>query len=127
MTLEPSRFFVIPQPDAEALLTGNPEFARHLVRKLIGRVRSLTEQVRSLALKDVYTRLVHFLEAARIGGSREMVSRILSDLSAGGYIAVEAKRIVLPRKRRPTGRGAGMCIWHKSAVACGVEVRSGRT
>src|ERR1700752_3235684 len=26
MTLEPSRFFVIPQPDAEALLTGNPEF-----------------------------------------------------------------------------------------------------
>jgi CRP/FNR family cyclic AMP-dependent transcriptional regulator len=37
MTLEPSRFFVIPQRDAEALLTGNPVFARHLVRKLIGR------------------------------------------------------------------------------------------
>jgi len=94
-------------------------FARHLVRKLIGRVRSLTEQVRSLALKDVYSRLVRFLEdqaveddgrravrerltqaeiAARIGGSREMVSRILSDLSAGGYIRVEAKQIVLQRK-----------------------------
>jgi CRP/FNR family cyclic AMP-dependent transcriptional regulator len=119
MTLEPSRFFVIPQPDAEALLTGNPVFARHLVRKLIGRVRSLTEQVRSLALKDVYTRLVRFLEehameedgrrvvrerltqaeiAARIGGSREMVSRIMSDLSSGGYISVETKRIALLRK-----------------------------
>ena len=36
--------------------------------------------------------------AARIGGSREMVSRILSDLSAGGYIAVETKRVVLLRK-----------------------------
>jgi CRP/FNR family cyclic AMP-dependent transcriptional regulator len=122
MTLEPSRFFVMPQRDAEALLTGNPQFARHLVRKLIRRVRSLTEQVRSLALRDVYTRLVRFLEeqaveeggrrvvherltqaeiAARIGGSREMVSRILSDLSAGGYIAVESKQIVLRRKLPP--------------------------
>jgi CRP/FNR family cyclic AMP-dependent transcriptional regulator len=36
--------------------------------------------------------------AARIGGSREMVSRILSDLAAGGYLAVESKRIVLHRK-----------------------------
>jgi CRP/FNR family cyclic AMP-dependent transcriptional regulator len=89
------------------------------VRKLIGKVRSLTEQVRNLALRDVYARLVRFLEeqavedggrrivrerltqadiAARIGGSREMVSRILSDLSAGGYIRVEAKQIVLLRK-----------------------------
>jgi CRP/FNR family cyclic AMP-dependent transcriptional regulator len=119
MTLEPSRFFVIPQRDADALLTGNPQFARHLVRKLIGKVRSLTEQVRNLALRDVYSRLVRFLEeqaveeggrrvvrerltqadiAARIGGSREMVSRILSDLSAGGYIAVESKQVVLRRK-----------------------------
>jgi len=53
---------VIPQRDADALLTGNPQFARHLVRKLIGKVRSLTEQVRDLALRDVYTRLVRFLE-----------------------------------------------------------------
>jgi CRP/FNR family cyclic AMP-dependent transcriptional regulator len=119
MTLEPTRFFVIPQRDVEALLTGNPQFARHLVRKLIRRVRSLTEQVRDLALRDVYSRLVRFLEeqaveeggrrvvrerltqaeiAARIGGSREMVSRILSDLSAGGYIGVEAKQVILQRK-----------------------------
>jgi CRP/FNR family cyclic AMP-dependent transcriptional regulator len=119
MTLEPSRFFVIPQRDVDALLTGDPQFARHLVRKLIRRVRSLTQQVRDLALRDVYTRLVRFLEeqaveeggrrvvrerltqaeiAARIGGSREMVSRILSDLSAGGYIGVESKQILLHRK-----------------------------
>jgi len=119
MTLESSRFFVIPQRDAEALLTRNPEFARVLVRKLIGKVRSLTERVRDLALKDVYGRLVRFLDeqaedqngrrvvrerltqadiAARIGGSREMVSRILSDLSSGGYVSVEAKQLVLHRK-----------------------------
>ena len=119
MTLEASRFFVIPQREAEALVSGNPQFARVLVRKLIGKVRSLTERVRDLALKDVYARLVRFLEeqaeehegrrvvrerltqaeiAARIGGSREMVSRILSDLAAGGYVGLEAKRIVLLRK-----------------------------
>jgi CRP/FNR family cyclic AMP-dependent transcriptional regulator len=119
MTLEPARFFVIPQRDAEALVSGNPQFARHLVRKLIGKVRSLTERARDLALKDVYARLVRFLEheaeeeegrrvvrerltqaeiAARIGGSREMVSRILGDLAAGGYVALEAKRIVLLKK-----------------------------
>lgn len=119
MTLEPSRFFIIPQRDVEALLETNPEFARNLLRKLIGKVRSLTARVLDLSLKDVYGRLAKFLEetaveqggkrvvaerltqsdiAARIGGSREMVSRILRDLSAGGYVTVEARRIVLNRK-----------------------------
>ena len=119
MTLEPSRFFIIPQRDVEALLAGNPEFAKHLLRKLIGKVRSLTARVLDLALKDVYGRLVKYLEetavesngrrvvpdrltqseiAARIGGSREMVSRILRDLAAGGYVSVEAKQIIVHRK-----------------------------
>jgi CRP/FNR family cyclic AMP-dependent transcriptional regulator len=119
MTLEPSRFFVIPQRDVEALLATNPEFAKNLLRKLIGKVRSLTARVMDLALKDVYGRLVKYLEegaveqggrrvvpdrltqseiAARIGGSREMVSRILRDLAAGGYVSVEAKQIILHRK-----------------------------
>jgi CRP/FNR family cyclic AMP-dependent transcriptional regulator len=116
MTLEPCRLFVIPQVDVERLLASHPAFARELLRKLIGKVRSLTGRVADLALKDVYGRLVRFLEenaasldgrrevperltqsdiAARIGGSREMVSRILKDLAAGGYVAIEAKRIVV--------------------------------
>lgn len=119
MTLEPSRLFVIPQRDVEALLASNPEFAKNLMRKLIGKVRSLTARVLDLALRDVYGRLVKFLEesaveqdgrrvvaerltqsdiAARIGGSREMVSRILRDLAAGGYVSVETKQIILHRK-----------------------------
>ena len=119
MTLEASRFFVIPHRDVEALLATNPEFARNLMHKLIGKVRSLTARVLDLALKDVYGRLVKYLEesavdeggrrlvpgrltqseiAAHIGGSREMVSRILRDLAAGGYVSVEAKRIILHRK-----------------------------
>ena len=119
MTLEPTRLFVIPQRDVEALLANNPEFARNLLRKLIGKVRSLSARVLDLSLKDVYERLAKFLEqnaveqggrrvvaekltqseiAARIGGSREMVSRILRDLAAGGYVSVEAKQIVVHKK-----------------------------
>ena len=35
--------------------------------------------------------------AARIGASREMVSRILKELVAGGYIRIEARRIVIAK------------------------------
>lgn len=117
--LEPVRCFVIPRADFEGLIEGNPAFAGDLIRKLAGRVRTLTERVFDLALRDVYERFAKFAEeraiehgelrivadrftqreiAARIGGSREMVSRILKDLSTGGYVRVEDKRIVLLKK-----------------------------
>jgi CRP/FNR family cyclic AMP-dependent transcriptional regulator len=119
MTLEPSRFYVIPRGDVEGLIERNPVFARHLIYALIAKVRSLTETVRDLALKDVYGRLVKFLDthsveqdgrrivqerltqndiASRIGASREMVSRNVKDLSAGGYISVEAKHNSVHKK-----------------------------
>lgn len=121
MTLEPARFYVIPRGDVEALIERDPAFARDLIEKLISIVRRLTESVRDLALKDVYSRLARFIDehtveqdgkrviperltqhdlAARIGGSREMVSRIVKDLTAGGYISVEAKHISV-HKRLP--------------------------
>ena len=86
----------------------------HLVRKLIGRARTLTEHVKSLALENVYsrfTRLLHELAtnedgrlvvqeklsqqelANRIGASREMVNRIVKELTTGGYISVTGSRI----------------------------------
>jgi len=119
MTLEPCRFFVIPRGDIEGLLERNPAFARHLIRMLIAKVRALTQKVLDLALKDVYGRFVKFIDenaieqgaarvvperltqhdiAARIGGSREMVNRIVKDLTAGGYISVEAKHIAVHKK-----------------------------
>ena len=118
MTLEPSRFLVVPKTAVEAFIAARPEFALHLLRKVIGRVRVLTENVKSLALQDVYgrfTRLLHELAveedgklvlekptqqeiANRIGASREMVSMILKDLVKGGYLAVSGKRIVIEKK-----------------------------
>jgi CRP/FNR family cyclic AMP-dependent transcriptional regulator len=119
MTLEPCRFFVIPRGDIEGLLDRNPAFARHLIHALIGKVRSLTQKVLDLALKDVYGRFAKFIDetaiergsarvvperltqqeiAARIGGSREMVNRIVKDLTAGGYISIDGKQITVHKK-----------------------------
>jgi CRP/FNR family cyclic AMP-dependent transcriptional regulator len=43
-------------------------------------------------------RLTQHEIAARIGGSREMVSRILRDLTSGAYIEVDAKQMRILRK-----------------------------
>ena len=116
MTLEPTRFLVVPREDFEAFLTKSPEFSLHLIRKLIRRVRALTNDVKSLALMDVYGRVARMLRemaverdgglvienrptqqemANRVGASREMISRILKDLSDGGYIAIARDRITI--------------------------------
>ena len=121
MALEACRCFVMPMSDIEGLLERNPLFARHLIHMLIAKTRSLVKQVRDLALKDVYGRFAKFVDdsaieqdgarvvperltqqdiAARIGGSREMVNRIVKDLTAGGYISVDAKHIKI-HKRLP--------------------------
>jgi CRP/FNR family transcriptional regulator, cyclic AMP receptor protein len=36
--------------------------------------------------------------AVRIGGSREMVSRIVKELSAGGYISIDSKHVIVHKK-----------------------------
>ena len=56
MTLEPTQFLVVPKDDFRGFVTNSPEFALHLILKLIRRVRALTNDVKSLALMDVYGR-----------------------------------------------------------------------
>jgi CRP/FNR family cyclic AMP-dependent transcriptional regulator len=118
MTLEPSRFLVVPKQDLREFVAHSPDFALHLIRKLIRRVRVLTGDVKSLALLDVYGRVARMLlelaverdgalvieerptqqeMANRVGASREMISKILGDLASGGYIAVERDRIRIAR------------------------------
>jgi CRP/FNR family cyclic AMP-dependent transcriptional regulator len=104
-------------------IAAHPEFALELMARLIRRARLATDSARSVALIDVYGRLVRLLnELARepeengerplrerlthqqmsqhLACSREMVSRLLKDLETGGYIAVRERWIVL-RKPLP--------------------------
>ncbi len=119
MTLEPCRFMIVARESLESFFASHPAFAMHLVHKLISRVRVLTERVKSLALQDVYGRFRGMLEelaveqngvrvvegrmtqsdiASRIGASREMVSRILSDLKTGGYVSQARHRLIIHKK-----------------------------
>jgi len=118
IAIEPCKFFLVPKSDVLEFLSRNPAFAIHMIRKLIRRTRVLTENVKSLALLDVYGRVARMLlelaaqrngqlviedkptqqeMASRVGASREMVSKILKDLASGGYVRMEGKRIVIAR------------------------------
>ncbi|HEY5764092.1 MAG TPA: cyclic nucleotide-binding domain-containing protein, partial [Rhodocyclaceae bacterium] len=61
MTLEPSQMIVVSRDNFRGFVEGNPAFAFSLIAKLIARVRALTENVKSLALMDVYGRLARLL------------------------------------------------------------------
>jgi CRP/FNR family cyclic AMP-dependent transcriptional regulator len=120
MTLEPTTCSVVSGASLRDFVASHPDFASHLIRKLIRSVRQTTESVKSLALEDVYARVIRLLAeladpagdgqrrvrerltqqdvADRVGASREMVSRIFKDLTTGGYIAVSEGRIVILRK-----------------------------
>jgi CRP/FNR family transcriptional regulator, cyclic AMP receptor protein len=119
MATEECRCAIVRGSDLKALIERSPGFALHVVKKLAHRVRELTENVRSLALLDVYGRvarlllelaepkdgqlvidepLTHKEIAARVGASREMISRIFSDLTDGGYVRKEEGRLIVLRK-----------------------------
>jgi CRP/FNR family cyclic AMP-dependent transcriptional regulator len=119
MTLEPCRMAMLTRDRFRGYLAKNPEVAIAVIRNLIHRCRALTENAKDLALLDVYGRLSKLLLSLakdedgrlvvnekltkqaigeRIGASREMVSRIFKDLTAGGYIASEDGKLIIRRK-----------------------------
>ena len=100
-----------------------PEFAECLVLKLIARVRHATQQVRNLAMKDVYERTSALLNelaiieegnvraigpavtqqeiADRVGATREMVNHIIRELMRGGFLVRDGRRRMVLAKELP--------------------------
>ncbi len=118
MTTEVCKLIVIQRDQFKQFLADNPDAAYALIVTLIRRARNLTRTIGSLALLDVYGRVARLLLdnaaeengtlvvaermtqqelAKRIGASREVVSRILTDLREGGYIGTESDRMVIYR------------------------------
>jgi CRP/FNR family cyclic AMP-dependent transcriptional regulator len=111
-------------------LKDNFELAMILIRNLVERLRRADRSIESLALYDVYGRVVRLLrdqavqidglwvvnhapakqEMARmIGASREMVSRVMKDLQRRGQIRVEKRKVILvdnisANRRASTGK-----------------------
>ena len=120
VTVEPTTCAIVNRAQFREFVMTHPEFAWNLIEKLIHRVRVATENVKSLALSDVYGRLVRLLNtlaqpqeggelivpekltqqeiAARVGASRDMVGKLMKDLVAGGYLSVEDRTITIHRK-----------------------------
>ncbi|HEY1458911.1 MAG TPA: Crp/Fnr family transcriptional regulator [Casimicrobiaceae bacterium] len=119
MTVEPTTCAIVTRASFRDFLLAYPEFAMHLIGKLIQRVRTTTENVKSLALSDVYGRLVRLITALaverdgimivpekltqqdiaeRVGASRDMISRLLKDLVGGGYLMIKDRTITVVKK-----------------------------
>ena len=62
VTIDPTVCAIVHREQFREFILKNPDFALHLIEKLINRVRATTEDVKSLALTDVYGRLVRLLK-----------------------------------------------------------------
>jgi len=119
MTLQDSVLSYVSHQAFRDFLTKEPEAVFDLVLRLIGRVRATTDSLAGLAMMDAYGRVSRLLLemaveqdghlvvpepmtqqqlADRVACSREMISRIMKDLTDGGYVRIEDRRIHIERK-----------------------------
>jgi CRP/FNR family cyclic AMP-dependent transcriptional regulator len=116
-TLVPTVCSVVSRDTLRSHIASHPDFAFEMMARLIRRARLATESVRSLALIDTYGRLTRLLDqlstdqhdgtrvlldrlthldlANHVACSREMISRLLKDLEAGGYLTTVDRRLVI--------------------------------
>jgi CRP/FNR family cyclic AMP-dependent transcriptional regulator len=118
VALEKTRTLQLSYPQFDAFLKTHPEVSYSIFRALTASIRRIDETICNLTSLDVYGRITHLLHkeaieengklitqrltqqdiAEMVGSSREMVSRILTELRKGGYIGIEKKRISLEKK-----------------------------
>jgi CRP/FNR family cyclic AMP-dependent transcriptional regulator len=110
---------IIPRKQFGHILSLNPEISLKLMEGLLQKLRKATRQIEQLVFTDVYGRVVRLLMeiskpegekriieerpthqeiADMVGASREMVSRILKELSLGDYIIIERKTVTINKK-----------------------------
>lgn len=119
--VEDCQFVCISRDAFREFMSQNPEICGALITSLTGMVRSLTVNVKDMALLDVYGRVARVLErysdeeqrvahpkfkhheiASMVGASREMVSRVMKELVMGGYLEIHPSYIQV-KKRFPKG------------------------
>lgn len=122
ITLEPAVCSIVTRATLQDHIARHPDFAFHLLAKVIRRARRATMNLKNLALLDVYGRVARLLTdlaverngrrdvserlthqdiANRVGSSREMISRLFKDLTNGGYIEVQDRLITLKKPLPP--------------------------
>ncbi len=110
---------IISKSDFKHWLAGHPDVALGLLCDLSDKIRHLTEKVKQLALANVYERTIKVLQdmavkengifvvhnkptqqelASMVGSSREMINKIMRELTKGGYIAIKGKTLRIENK-----------------------------
>lgn len=122
MTTEASEFLCLGQQNFTTLLQNHPPIGMKILKHLSERLRQANEQIRSLAMFDIYGRIAQcllrlgqtqgqrldgklvitdrpsFQELSHmIGCSRETVSRAMKVLQEDGYLIVTRKDITITR------------------------------
>ena len=121
-TMEPATFLVLTHAAFERCIEKAPRIANVVMQILAQRVREADRKIGTLALMDVYGRVAStLLELAvytngklvvgeklsqqdlanMVGASREMVNRILKDLTERGFISIESKSITIINRELP--------------------------
>ncbi len=116
---------VLSNSAARDLMRSRPEFAYHVISRLIARVRHATQLTRSIVLEGVPERVMALLEesavmegdvrrvpatsqqeiADRIGASREMVNKVIRELIRGGHLGKDTRhRMTILKPFKPERR-----------------------
>jgi CRP/FNR family cyclic AMP-dependent transcriptional regulator len=118
IAIEDLRVASIPITEFKLLLLRHPQVALVLLMDVVARHRRLLKETKTLTMEDVYGRVVWLLLARavetdgrlvterlthadigqRVGATREMVGRVLRDLTRGGYIKADLGRMTILRK-----------------------------
>jgi CRP/FNR family transcriptional regulator, cyclic AMP receptor protein len=118
IALEKTVCSIIYKTDFLNWLMTYPDVAIYLLGAISEEIIQLTDKVRQMALLNVYERTINVLKnltvndgnvsvihnrpslyilASMVGASREMVSKIMRDLTKGGYIEITNNTLVIKR------------------------------
>jgi CRP/FNR family cyclic AMP-dependent transcriptional regulator len=116
MAMEDTELTAISRKNFWDCLHAHPEIAERIMLGLVTRLREANKKISSLALQDAHERVVdtllglaqeqdgqliienrptHQHIANLVGTSREMITRILKDLTTAGHISIDGKRLVI--------------------------------
>ncbi len=120
MTTEDTELTEISQKNFRECLQAHPELTERILQVLVGRLRKANKKISSLALQDVHQRVANTLAkmavhkdgrlvvedkpthqqiANVVGASREMITRILKNMTSDGVIEITAKEIFIQERR----------------------------
>ena len=118
-TLEKTVCAIISKNDFKYWLASHPDVALGLLSDLSAKIRHLTEKVKQMALSNVYERTIKVLQdiaikegdifvidnkptqqelANMVGSSREMINKVMKELTKGGYIVIKGKTLRIENK-----------------------------